>query len=399
MILSDLNYFLEELKPSIISSEKERAIIEWQRALSNAHFYTGSPKEAKDIASKFINRAKKIHSTDCVIDFCERIRYYYSVIEPSKSKVKKYDDLQKKYLEIRKVEQSIFQKFAEFNLLLSLRKVKEIDESFINEVINQVCIARNFHICIRAYPMLIYYHALRKEDDLVLEYAQEALQYFTNVRYYVRKPLESFSQLSIPILIKKGRFEEAQQLIAKYKPKTKTPNHFRFLQCEALLKFHSGAYDSAYDFVHETSTKGASPGFKEEWLILEAYSNALVELGLFKRDTQFKVGKFLNEIQIWSSDKKGQNINLIILEILFRYARNDVNIHDREPAFRRYILQHTKKGDRSNILLKGLIKWINSNFQYDFEKEKKLLLNTKPESIDMEIIPYNKLIGVLSNTL
>ena len=69
-----------------------------------------------------------------------------------------------------------------------------------------------------------------------------------------------------------------------------------------------------------------------------------------------------------------------------------------DDAFRRYLLRHTKKGDRFRIFLSAIIKWIKKGFDYNFEEEIEELNNMKPYSIDLEIIPYPRLLDILTRT-
>ena len=244
----------------------------------------------------------------------------------------------------------------------------------------------------------MYYYAIISDFDAALSYANDAIAYFESHPYYSRKSLEIFAILAITLQIEKGEFQKARNLIDRYLPKKGTYNYYKCLQQKALLFLQSEEYESAYNFANQQSTYKATESFKQEWKIIRAYTHALAELGAFEVDEKFKLGKLLNEIDLWSKDKSGQNLNLIILEILFRYARNDIRIHDRVLAWRRYLMTHLKKNERSYIFIKGLLKWIDSSFSCDFTDVKQKLEKTKPYSIDLEIIPYPKIIEILEKS-
>ena len=146
------------------------------------------------------------------------------------------------------------------------------------------------------------------------------------------------------------------------------------------------------------SIHGSSDRFKEEWGIMKAYAQVLAELGAVDRPSKFRLGKFLNEIDKWSQDKSGHNINLLIIEILARYTKSSDLLYDRTEAIKRYILRHTAKRSRKRIILTGLIKWIESNFKNDFQKQLQQLSETQPQSIDVEIVRYEELIGLLGKS-
>ena len=116
--------------------------------------------------------------------------------------------------------------------------------------------AKSFHICIRAYPMLINWFTLAGERDRVLATAEEALTYFEGLSYFVKLPREIFSLLSIPILIETGRYQEAEELLDKYTPKGKTRNYFKFLQLNVISQLRQN---------NITDRLGANPKLLPVW--------------------------------------------------------------------------------------------------------------------------------------
>ena len=147
--------------------------------------------------------------------------------------------------------------------------------------------------------------------------------------------------------------------------------------------------------------------FKEPWLIKEAYLNFLIKMkkvdpSPFKLRS-FKIGKFLNEVPTYSKDKRGYNIAIIIIQLLFflldhKYSK----FIDRIDALNQYSYRYLRNDDtlRSNCFIKMMLKLPDTNFhpvavQRHTKKLYKKLSQTKPDirehSSHIEIIPYETL--------
>ena len=385
----------ELLEEQLLSSAKSMIRIINHQADCKANFIAGNSAAAYKIGSRFLRTAVQLHLTDAVIDFATACRYYCSVVHPDARRKASYTKILEKHRELKKIEEKADDLLTDFVFLTNKKKKIEEDPQFIQQIEKILLGPINFQIGFRCYYILAYYLTALKKEIKVLEVCENALNYFDTLNFKTHKPSIIFAHVAIPVHIKRGSFELAAKMIEKYTPNRKDTNYFKFCQCKALLFFYSKQYENAYNYVHGLSLYGASKNVKEEWEFYKGFASALSELGLIPVKANFNIGKLLNQIENYASDKTGFNINLIILEILFYYARNNMRIHDREPAIKRYILRHTKPGDRSNILLKGLLKWINNNFSYDFEAEQLALARTAPESIDLEIIPYRHLIKIL----
>ncbi len=382
-------------KSSILTSEMVRIKLEEKRAESNSLFHIGKPQDAKDVASSFLSKAIKMHLTDVVIDLACICRYYYSSIEPNRAKSRKYNQIIETHLERRRVEERIDCIYQEYALLNNISKHNKFPTELIEEVQLLVERQQNFRICLYGYYILVSYFIGSNDGKRALRYFKKAVEYFEDLPFDTRKPQEIFALTIIPLLIKNRVYVEAYQIIKAYRPKKKSYNYFRSVQLEIFLLIRMQKYDSVAEFLENFSLRGAQQIVKEEFHIIQAYVYVLAQLGLVKSGIDLKIGKFWNETIQVQSDKTGHNVNLVVLEVLIGYARRDESIVDRTPAYRRYLLRHTKKNDRRYIFLKSLIRWVESNFDYDFHEDLKKLGKTQGYSIHFEIIPYETLINIL----
>ena len=78
----------------------------------------------------------------------------------------------------------------------------------------------------------------------------------------------------------------------------------------------------------------------EQWTVIGAYLYFLKKTGRLQTGTdRFSVGKYLNETAASAHDKKGDNINVIIGEMLVYLVKNRDKYIDRVEAVRKLYLQ------------------------------------------------------------
>jgi hypothetical protein len=151
------------------------------------------------------------------------------------------------------------------------------------------------------------------------------------------------------------------------------------------------------------------PQIKEMWRIFEACLYYLYKIGKVKEEEaptelkKFKPGKFFNNMPIFSKDKRGMNITILILQILYFIADQDYDKSiDRIEAIEKYLVRYLKEDDtaRSNSFIKMLMQIPIGNFHREnvLRKAEKYLkvLQTLPleaanQSHEIEIIPYETL--------
>ena len=152
------------------------------------------------------------------------------------------------------------------------------------------------------------------------------------------------------------------------------------------------------------------PYFEEQWKIREAYLHFLIRVGKINIDKEdkkvlkpFSLSKFMNSLPFHSKDKSGQNITIIVLQILFLLTDHKYGqIIDRIDALNQYTYRYLRKDEtfRSNCFIKMLVLMTKADFHpirtntYTEDLRKKLensSLITDEKSTQVEIIPYDYL--------
>ena len=145
---------------------------------------------------------------------------------------------------------------------------------------------------------------------------------------------------------------------------------------------------------------------KEKWRIFEAFLRYILNGRIDAEaggvaESQFKLMKFLNEVPTYSKDKRGLNIAIIILQILFLLDRRDFDgIIARAEALKVYCSRYLKLDEnyRSNCFLKMMLLMEKKGFEYEatskiadqyFQSLKSSRFNYEAGNLaSLEIIPF-----------
>ncbi len=218
-------------------------------------------------------------------------------------------------------------------------------------------------------------------------------------------------------------FEIGRQQVEKTRPLIlgKTINAIKLSEYAVLLGLQTGNYDYAYSEIvsldRNTLSKLPSDKVSEIWLIFEAYIRFLILVGKIKvkeedhRREKFRLAKFMNAVPSYAANKRGRNIQIIVIQAMFFIVRGEhASFIDRTDALARYCTRYLKDNEeiRHNCFFKLLIEVVKGNFRLEFRKRRiREILNkmTSPEAVEVskrnnaEIVPYEVLWGVLTEHL
>lgn len=185
-----------------------------------------------------------------------------------------------------------------------------------------------------------------------------------------------------------------------------TLNWLIFLEYYFLLCLHTKNYEQAGEIykqvINHPNFAGYPPQSKEKWKIFESFLiYTLPETD--KMNRKFNIPKFLNEVPLYSKDKAGYNLSIIIAQTILSLKIGDYEkIVARAEALKLYASRYIKKekNPRSYYFIKMLLVMI----QYDFAPKKteqianKFFVKLKASQLGMqseleslEVIPYDLL--------
>jgi hypothetical protein len=372
----------------------------------------GKRKVAIQIAQKTLKRAIKYQFTELVLSIASSLQVHYGAIIGDKAKMNYYLGLVEEYTDIYMAEQKA-QKY--YSLILSnfvtskpSTKVSKLAKQYVAELQPLLQRFDSYRLHLLSYNIMISIHQVNNEFEKIIEVCHLALEFFENLSYPTpRSTFFSFQYKTIPAYIQVRKFSKASEAIKNSIELVEAGsyNSMIVLRYQIIQHFYKGSFLEAYQLVQSTK-KGVSKFdyLKELWAIYEAYAYLLSGV---EEEKRFRLGKFLNEVPTYSKDKRGMNINILVIQILFLMKRRKYSrIIDKMEALQSYTYRHLRKGDtyRSNCFLWMIIQLPKSNFnRVAVERKTKELFgklqSTKPNIVgqdpDLEIVPYEQLWGYI----
>jgi hypothetical protein len=213
---------------------------------------------------------------------------------------------------------------------------------------------------------------------------------------------------------KEGRLRTAEEC-AKFSIEGSN-NWFHTQQFSFMLAMHTQHYEEAYRIYRRVSSQ---PEFKkrpdthrETWDLYHAYLRFLDWTGVIDiPDDRFRLSSFLNDVPKFSQEKRGMNIPILIIQILFLIQqRNYAAAEKRFETIGKYCSRYVKRNDhfRSNCFIKMLLQIPKQGFHKTaaarhakryLEKLKSEPLVISEQLYEVEIIPYEELWELIHNSL
>jgi tetratricopeptide (TPR) repeat protein len=253
-----------------------------------------------------------------------------------------------------------------------------------------------------------YVHTLKITQDFE-KYLRKNPQFGSLVRYGNLYLIQLTCHLQLGNLDEGRRV--AEEAIKSFSPGTNwfTTHEQYFLLCLSQKDYRKAAelYHTAIEHPRFTALKQWQT---EIWRVLGGYlyfilsyygENALIQ-EVFPEQT-FRLSKLLNEIPIFSKDKRGFNVAILILQFLIALQKGAFgDIISRTDALKHYVYKFLSREEayRSHIFIRMLLVVERSSFDPEVtrQKTKTLLSRLKEKNINynptqsrIEIIPYEEL--------
>jgi hypothetical protein len=415
------------IDPNIVYSDHKRAYLYCCKYFSVASMMIqlGIGNAGRDLMKKVLNKALKFELTDFIVSSSKRLRLGYGTLI-DKEKFHYYNKIYKNYEQIQRAESQA----EEYYFLLALPygesrvKPKEYTQK-----------ARHFYkqlapiLASNQTPYLHYLGATIKniihfsEHDYLgaIEISKKAVFFYEQKPYNYKSPIISFLHHQLICYIYLKDWKEGKDVAIKALNTVKVGSYSWFVNQELrlMLALHSKEYTEAYNILNEViehyKFRTLRASFKEKWIIHKAYISFLsfiekIEMGE-ENKKKFKIGKFLNSVPIYSKDKRGLNIPILIIQILFMIVKKDYNQSiDRFEAIQKYCSRYIRNDEhiRSNCFINMLLQIPVSSFHKAgverrskkfYDKLLSTPLDIATQDYEIEIIPYEDLWGFVMESL
>lgn len=372
------------------------------------------------IAEKTIKYAAKFEFTDIILLLAKDLRFHYGGIVGHKKKYKYYNEVIAQYSSLFNAELLAEEYYTQIiinftNSTATKPEMVKLSEEYTKEL----DLIRSEH---NSYWFnLIYFNIKTVQYELAnnykktIEVAREALSFFEQKEHLATMNARSiflFKIIGAQIYLK--HFEEIEEYINKCLELTQEGSFNWFLTYDRFMiyLFHSQQFNRAHEVFVEISNH---PQFKaqlnrvsENWTIHEAFLQYFIVMGKITIEKEvargkFRISKFLNQFPTFSKDKRGSNITILLLQILFLLQQKKYgDIIDRMEALKSYSHRYLRKDGtfRSNCFIKMLLCLPAASFHKKavlrkadkyWKKLQEVPIEEANQSVELEIVPYEML--------
>ncbi len=266
------------------------------------------------------------------------------------------------------------------------------------------------------YKNLVVISSLEKKYMDVISYSDQAISLLHRKPFNLKQTIYTFNYTKLIQHLHLGQYEACVEICESYYPQFESNDisWFNIRYYYFILSMHTKNYQKAFHLLHEIKNNPnfnfISESLKENINVFSAFIHFLlkqekIDLSEKRRRKikEFRLGRFLNEVSHFSKDKRGLNISLLILHVLFLLQdRKYSKIIDRVDALNQYCYRYLRRDEtfRSNCFIKMLTQMVKADFNRIrteryveplWKKLKSVPLHVAEQGIEVEIIPYEDL--------
>jgi hypothetical protein len=375
------------------------------------------------LAQKLLIKSEKNNNLDLSLMLSYLLHDYYVLWEPNNQKAKKYLQKYLDYSLFQKQELEITETYAELARLLMTRKstkskfpkgFKDKLEYF-SELSKQ---NKLFKFNYRLYASLIFYSWINRDFLEQKRQCEKAIKYLA--QHKKSNPVAHITMTSYKAIaeLNMKMYDQSEvtlrDILKEFNitpGKTHWLNVFNYLFLIKMIKKEYG--EGAQLLSKVTSLRGydsMSANWRQIWNIKEAYINILVKMGKISEEKLrkipirgFRVGKFVNDVPIYSKDKRGANIAILIAQFIYLLAENKTSmLIERIEGLNQYCHRYLRNDltFRSNCFIKMLMKIprlqfnpirIRNHTKTYWEKLQSAPMEISEQAYEVEVIPYDHL--------
>lgn len=421
--------FFVEANDSMFN-EYEKAYVNCYKDWAAAKILAGksATESALNLCHKILKQAQKADFLDIIIEVCRFLRYQYGSVRYNKNKFRQYNELLKNSLIVR--EKELFMEECYLNLVPFFLENKPSDKALIKQATEYEKLIledfKDYNSFLILYNggmiQLIKLMAINDYKNTILV-CENIINRFESKDVIWKGGINAFFMQKLICHVQLKEFfngKNTAKRLFNYLEKG-TFNWFKGQELYMYLLFHTKNYQEIY-LVYSKVTQNKRfeylpQSIKESWNIFKAYLHFLIEakeIVLVKEDKafrKFRLGKFLNEVPTFSQDKRGRNIAILVIQIIFTIVKKNYNrAIDRIETIEKYSSRYLKKDTnfRSNCFIKMLMIIPKEGFHRVAVERKSAALRERLEEMPLEvanqshsieIIPYEDLWEMVLNIL
>ncbi|MCB0584686.1 MAG: hypothetical protein KDD06_05080 [Phaeodactylibacter sp.] len=379
----------------------------------------GARQVAVQLAEETMKAAERFEFTDILLSLAKDLRFHYGTILGDSEMFRHYNKKAHHYSQLYLMELKAEEYYTALALTFSVSRASKVEFSqdaarYAEEMEQLLREHHSYRFNLYAFTVIALRYEMANDHELTIATCQRALNYFENKEHLTsRQALFNFSFRMLSSYILLRRLDEGKKLAMRCLQWVDKGlfNWYRVMEFLFILYLHSEEYEEACEICrevvgHESFSKQYS-AVQESWYIYEAYAYYFISMGIVEVENddplrKFRLSRFLNEVPTFSKDKKGKNISILILQVLFLLQQQQFGkIIDRMESLRTYTHRYLRRDEtfRSNCFIKMLMQLPASAFHKAavVRKSKKYweklrtvgIINN--QSADLEAVPYETL--------
>jgi hypothetical protein len=381
-----------------------------------------------ELLEKLLQQALKYEFTEISLNALRLLRLHYGNVEGDLKKFEqinlRYDHLQTLWIWENRAEELYTSLTIGFvNSKSGKTEISQLARQYFDEISPWLSQYDSFKLHLFGRLMQISIYSSINDYQRTAELCEEALAFFKLKPYDSSLPSQVFYYQLAVSYIQLREFDKGQSLVRNVESvfEEGSFNWFKFKELFFLLAMHTERYaDGAtvcHQLINHPKLSNHPAHISEMWKIYQAYIYVLVRMGIISEDgyehksAKFKLQKFLNDVPVFSRDRQGMNIPVLIAQILLLIVERNYDASiDRIGAIEKYCSRYLKQTDtlRSNLFIKMLLQIPLASFHKEAlmrktAKHLKMLQDTPMEisnqAHEIEIIPYEMLWNMLITSL
>ncbi len=371
---------------------------------------------AISLAVKLLKQAIKFEFTLLCVDITSYLLIQYGLREGHD---KKYEETLEQFAYFQDLYQAEITVSKLYTMLMSQYTTSRASKSGLSKIVNsyfnqiQDALEKYDTYAIQMHGNMIELmtHTIKYDYESALRCCDKAIKVFKSKPYNSTTPLQVYNYQKLVYNIQLRQFEQGSETAKVCLAITQegTFNWFKSNELYFYLSIYTEQYEQAFKIInlviHHSRFQFLPEIMKELWSIFEHYGYYLGAIGKVsdKSGYKFKPTRFSNDLPLFTKDKGGMNVAIIILKIIFMvHERRDAMFIDQVEAIEQYCYRHLNEPEtrRSFIFIKMLLQIPARRFDAEDLKQStaKLLheIAATPQDIymqsyEIEIIPFEKL--------
>lgn len=406
-------------------NDRQRAFFECTKKWGAAMILISKNARSSGISmlEKLLRHCENFEFTELTLDIVRVLRLHYGIVGGDEKRYLYYESRLRECEALWAIERQVETLYTD----LVIRYVNtKADKNAITEKAMEYygqakpLLEQSSSFKVQMFGRLIETIIYDSQNDYVAmtKACEDAISFFETKNYQSTLSLQVFYYNLVICYLSSRQFEKSRAILAKFDDYLEDGsfNWFKMKELSFFTAMHAQDYQDAYRILKRVTEH---PFFEhlptpaaELWKILEAFICFLIYIGLLQPSAntdigvpqiKFRLNRFLNEVPVFSKDKRGMNIPVLIIQFLYLLADGKYeSCEERVDALNKYRSRYLNDPDtiRSSTFFKMMALIPASGFDESVLAVKSAKVRNAldlspwhmvPQSLEVEIIPYEQL--------